>query len=84
MNMLRELRDAAEQCSRLEYRVQLKDTAAHLQSAITRLGEDPTVLRMIELNGVWARAASLLKNLPDEADPQPPLAGAPEPARLAA
>ena len=84
MTILKELRDAATRCTRPAYRESLQWTADHLEKLITELMETPNDEAMIHLNGTWSYAKKLLKNLPAEADPQPPMSGAPEPARLAA
>ena len=79
-----DLREAARLCSHPEYKDVLKRAAEDLAYAAEYFhGEmDEESLRL--LNGAWAHAVRVMKGKPDEADPNPPLAGAPEPAKLAA
>lgn len=80
---VKELRDAAMGCSNESYRSLLRTAADMIMSHTTALSNNPTRINMIALVGTWAHAERLLKTLPQEAPPAP-LAGSPEPARLAA
>lgn len=82
ITFLKELRDAAKACSNIDYRALIKQSADSLQWAIAVFARDPTKQNMIDLNGAWANAAKILKEIPPEGDPAP-LAGAPEAAKLA-
>lgn len=82
--LLKELRTAAMCCSNVDYRTQLAGAADTLNERTMEFVVEQSRDAMIALNGAWARGEALLKNVPAEADPNPPLAGAPEAARLAA
>jgi hypothetical protein len=82
-NFVKDLRDAAMACSNIEYRQELREQATALRQHIIRLEAFPSVDNMAALNGAWARATVLLKNVPPEGTPDP-LSGAPEAALLAA
>lgn len=82
--MPKKLRDAAQRCSRPEYAAELRRCADLLQHRLKGLSGCATDAHLRDVNGAWALAQRLLDNVPDEADPMPPLAGSPEPARLAA
>jgi hypothetical protein len=81
-NLIKQLRDAAMKCSDVLYRQFMRDAADSLDHAILNL--QATTGHMRVLNGYWAHAVRVLDAVPTEADPQPPVAGAPEVARLAA
>jgi len=83
MTFLKQLRDAAMQCSNVDYQSTLRAVVNTLETAITDLGVDPTEDHMRVLNAAWSKAARVLANVPPEADPAP-LGGSVEPARLAA
>jgi hypothetical protein len=83
MSFLKKLRDAAAQCSNIEYRVLLRDSADRVAYLIADLQRDPTEENMQALNSAWAFAERVYNNMPPEGTPAP-IAGAPEPARLAA
>jgi hypothetical protein len=72
MTILKELRDAAMGCTNLEFKRGLLDLANAIQLAIAQLQYNPIEDNMITLNGLWARADWLLKNVPPEAAPTPP------------
>lgn len=80
--LTKQLRDAAKQCSNVDYRQTLRDAADQLEEAIDELFAEPTRDSMIALNGAWAYAERVLKNVPEEADPTP-LSGSTAPAVLA-
>lgn len=83
-SLLFALREAKRTCANKQWRAML-DEAANLLDAATRLFvRENTKAAMIALNGAWAYAERILKEAPPVVDPQPPLAGAPEAARLAA
>jgi hypothetical protein len=82
MNFLKQLREAARTCSNVEYRDQLKAAADEVERAAYGFYMDICAARMVILNGAWANAVRILKNVPPEGDPSP-VTGAPEAARLA-
>jgi hypothetical protein len=82
MSFLLKLREAAAECSNIDYRAMLRGQADQVQRLILMLQNNPTEETMRALNGVWALAERSYKNLPPEGTPAP-LSGAPEPARLA-
>jgi hypothetical protein len=79
-----ELGDSARQCSDADYRFMLKAMADYLDGAVSAFCVWPTEENLRSLNDAWAAADRVLKNTPTEADPQPPVAGSPEVARLSA
>lgn len=81
---LKTLRDAAMKTSHYEYATELRWCADNIARITKELAEKPTGEALGLLNGLWARASRTLVNLPPEADPQAPLSGPTEPARLAA
>lgn len=83
MTFLKQLRDAAAQCSNVDYRALLRTAADDVDIALSVLARDPTLANMRDLNGKWALASRVLTLIPPEGDPAP-LSGSPEPARLAA
>lgn len=83
IRLTKRLRDAAMLCSNVNYRATLHKTADLLGEVIIDFDQDATERSLRNLNSVWALAVRVLANVPDEAPPAP-LAGSPEPARLAA
>ena len=83
MTFLRELRNAAMKCSNVDYRMTLRAAADRLDMAIESFKLDVDEDAMRDLQGAWANAHRVLKALPPEGSPAP-LAGSPEPAKLAA
>lgn len=83
---LLELRDAAKQCSNLQYRELLKTAADRIQFRLDQIFHEPTQENMVTLNGAWARAVAVLRDVPPEAEPTPPVSSAAEvmPMRMAA
>jgi hypothetical protein len=79
-----DLREAARLCTHPEYQDVLKRAAEDLAYATELFHGRGDAESMTLLNGAWAYAVRVMKAKPDEADPNPPLAGAPEPAKLAA
>lgn len=84
LTILAVLRNAARECSSPIYRYKLNQAADVLDDAIVALHDNPTTTNMQWVVGAWAAAVAAYEGRPDEAPPQPPMAGAPEPARLAA
>lgn len=84
MTFIKELRDAAAACTNPVYKHELRRAADDLLAWTDYLFHYPSREAMKSLNGSWANAERILKGVPAEADPNPPLAGAPEAARLAA
>ena len=84
LTLLAVVRNAARQCSSPLYRFKLTAIADKLDEAITEFMKNPVTTNLQHLNSMWAAAVAAYENRPDEAPPQPPLAGAPEAARLAA
>jgi hypothetical protein len=82
MTFLLQLRDAAKDCSNVDYRAKLRQAADSVDVAIRKFAADSTQERMIDLNGAWSHAQRVLKNVPPEGEPAP-VGGAPEPAKLA-
>lgn len=81
--LLLKLRSAAQEVSDVTYRAAMRQGADELFTAVDALHQMPTDENMRTLQGCWAVAHRLLKNIPPEGTPAP-LSGAPEPARLAA
>lgn len=77
------LRGAAMQCSNQEYHMLLRTAADHVQRCTVEFSMMPSAANLRDLNGAWALAERIYKNVPPEAPPAP-LSGSPEPARLAA
>ncbi len=71
MTYVKQLRDAAANCSNVEYRAVLKQAADKLEVAVLVLYEEATEDHMIALNGLWAHCAALLRYLPPEGTPDP-------------
>jgi hypothetical protein len=71
MTFLKKLRDAAMQCSNVDYRALLRAEANLVQASIDMFAVmmDDDSLR--HLNGAWASAHRVLKNMPPEGDPAP-------------
>lgn len=84
MDSLKELSERARVCTNPEWRALLKEIHAELDKALDRLWREPTAAHMRDANALWARAHVLYKKCPPDADPQPPLSGAPTAALLAA
>lgn len=83
MTLVKKLRDAAMECSNVEYRALLKASADDVEVAIRGVVVQPDDDCLRDLIGSWAVAHKVLKNIPPEGDPAP-LSGSVEPARLAA
>ena len=83
MSFLLELREAAKQCSNLEYKKSLVDAGDRLHEAQLGFQLTGTTEAMTLLNCEWAYAVRVLKGIPPEASPDP-FSGDVEPARLAA
>lgn len=83
VRLTKRLRDAAMKCSNVDYRSLMHDAANRVGAAILDFESDATDTNMQHLTGMWAYGTRILNNVPDEAPPAP-LAGSPEPARLAA
>jgi len=81
--ILKQLRDAAMQCSNVDYRSLLRGAADLLETHITVFSRDPTANNLIGVNGAWSYSSRILANVPPEAPPAP-TSGDTEPARLAA
>lgn len=79
-----ELNEAARGCSNLEYAQGLRLSATRLHGALEQLAKTPTRDVMQDVVSAWTRAYFALTHMPPEADPDAPLSGAPEIARLAA
>jgi hypothetical protein len=83
MSFLLQLRNAANGCSNIEYRAALKYAADELGGWVNIFYNNPSMGNMTALNGAWANATRMLKEMPPEGDPAP-LGGHTEAARLAA
>lgn len=83
-SFLLELRKAADRCTKVEYRDALRQAANHVALAFAAVDRTMSTDDMRVLVSAWTVAAVMLKGAPPEADPNAPLAGAPEAARLAA
>lgn len=83
MTFLKKLRDAAMECSKPEYAAMLRGAADAVSAEIDKVYALPTEENMRALIGAWAKAERVLDEVPPEGTPAP-LAGSPEPARLAA
>jgi hypothetical protein len=81
---LKQFEEAARTCHNKDWRVEMKNTHADLLAAINSFWREPTAAKLTEINSLWAHAHHLYDAAPPTRDPQPPLAGAPEAARLAA
>lgn len=82
-SILLQIREAARECSNMNYRLELHSAASAIQDAVKHLLIDVTEENLRALNGAWAHGVRVLKNVPPEGEPAP-LAGAPESAKLAA
>jgi len=83
MTFLRKLREAARTCSNVDYRHQLHEAASRLAECVEAFSLDIDDESLRELNGAWAFADRVFKNMPPEGTPAP-VSGPTEPARLAA
>lgn len=83
-SFLLELRTTAAKCSNGPYRDALRVAAARVAEAFDTVAFTMSTEDMRTLVGAWTVAAVMLNGVPPEADANPPLAGAPEAARLAA
>lgn len=83
MRLEAELERVACSCSNIDYRGLMRRAAAELGRAVRAFMQEQTRDNMMILQGAWANAERILKNVPSEAPPAP-LSGSPEPARLAA
>lgn len=83
MTFLLKIRTAAMQCSNVDYRQALQLAADELAGRISILYGEPTEDNMRALQGAWACATRLVKEIPPEGSTDP-LGGSCEPARLAA
>ena len=83
-SFLLELRTAATKCTNVAYREELRTSANEIGWAFAAVERSMSTEDMSKLVSNWSRAMRVLKNVPPEADPNAPLDGAPEAARLAA
>lgn len=83
MNFLLELRNTALLCSNVDHRALLREAADEVTEALRKFHADPCHETLGWLQGEWAHALRVYKATPPEGTPAP-LAGSPEPARLAA
>jgi hypothetical protein len=83
MTFLKKLRDAAMECSNIDYRALLQEAADQVEARVTDLCALPSEENMRALIGAWAKAERVFNGLPPEGTPAP-ISGSPEPARLAA
>ena len=83
MTFLKKLRDAAMECSNVDYRLRLRQAADDVEVALGWLHKEPTEVNMRAVIGFWANAERIFENRPKEGTPSP-ISGSPEPARLAA
>lgn len=83
MSYLAEVSERIRLSSHSEWREALKVQHAYLVAAFQVFREWPTQDNMIALNGAWALTARIMKEMPPEGGTGP-LAGTPQPARLAA
>lgn len=84
MKSLKELSERARTCSNPEWQAELKKAHLALDVALDVLSCEPTDENMRHANCMWSYAHALYEKCPPEADPQPPMSGAPEAALLAA
>lgn len=84
MTSLKELSDRARACTNAEYKAAMVEAHIQLVNALERLQRNPTEAHLRDVQCFWAYGRRVLKHAPNEADPQPPLAGAPVAAILAA
>lgn len=82
MKSLLELREAAMQCSNLEYRYLMFEVADEVDVAIKELVDKCSEAAMQRAQCAWVHAKRIFESRPGEGDPAP-LAGSPEPAKLA-
>lgn len=78
------IRAAARACSSPIYRHTLNVAADQVDAASRAYADNPTTTNMQALCGAWAHGVAIYEGRPNEAPPNPPLSGAPEPAKLAA
>lgn len=83
MILASELERLARSCSNVDYRGIMIAAAVALDRACATFAADHTRENLKVVNAAWANGERILKNMPPEA-PLAPLAGSPEPARLAA
>jgi hypothetical protein len=83
MTFLKRLRDAAMECTNIDYRQYLRFKADTLELSLSAAYGNPTTENMKNLNGAWASAWRAYNERPEEGTPSP-MSGSPEPARLAA
>lgn len=84
MDSLKEFRERGRACTKRDYQTTMLGTADKLDKALDKLWRDPTRENLKVVNSFWAFANRLHERAPPEADPQPPMAGAPTAAQLAA
>jgi hypothetical protein len=73
------LNEAARVEVKEDTRHMLKSAALLLREAVERLCVEASLENMINLNGVWAYSARVLKLATPQVDPNPPQAGAGQP-----
>lgn len=71
MTFLLQLRTAAVQCSNVDYRRALQLAADEISGRLTILQNEPTQDNMVALNGAWANAARMLREIPHGGAPDP-------------
>lgn len=84
MESLKELSERARVCTNKEWRAELKDCHIKLDKAIDAFWRNPNVENLREVNSLWAKAHKVFVTCPPDADPLPPLSGAPVAPILAA
>jgi uncharacterized iron-regulated protein len=84
LTVLAVVRAAARECTHANYRLAMTIAADDLDAAINRLFHNPTTTNMQNATALWAHLVRVYEGRPQEAPDNPPLAGAPEAARLAA
>lgn len=67
------LRSRAMLCSKPELRELLRKVADEFQVAMRQAYENPTEHNLMVLNGAFIHAYRVLKNVPPEAQPTPPV-----------
>lgn len=84
MTSLKELSDRARACTNADYKAAMVEAHIEIVKALDRLQRDPTAAHLRDVQCLWAYGHRVLKGAPPEADPQPPMSGAPAAAILAA
>jgi hypothetical protein len=83
MKNLIEMGEAARRCSNIDYRATMRSALASCMAHAEQFRHSPSTDNLMRLNGAWAHATRVFKNVPPEATPAP-TSGWTEPARLAA